>query len=490
MTPSFLNLTNMRSALLAGAVAACATGMASAQSAVTLSLVPTTTHSEAGQALDVRVHMHVAAQTPPSLIGAQVVLRFDATMLEPTGASTVAVVPDGPFPALNPGCVVDGVRGAVCFFVLDPTFSGAGGFSGDIATLHFRVKSGVESCAAASMVSFGEAEGLNSSIAALPPDNPAVAFVDLPAVNLDRTAPVLAGVPDSIALPADAGSAYGAAVAAPTVSATDACDPSVPVMLSIVLPNGSVLANWPAMFPVGTSTATWSATDDTGHSVSASRTVTVENHQMMDAVVHFEATFDRESLGFDRMIRFKTGSLVQVRPVSIDPIQRAGVVTDLQVPVAAAYGCVSAKDAGHSLTDTSPATVVGTRYAADFSLAFGDSNDDDLVDVVDFTYFVFDHGQAAGDGRSNFNADGFVNNEDFSYIAINFFRSGQSCGAFTGGAPKSSISVKELRRMGLGHLAVADCNRDGLVDQRDIQIYLATGGRPIEAASRNETPIR
>ena len=279
-------------------------------------------------------------------------------------------------------------------------------------------------------------------------------------------------------------------MAAPTVTASDLCDPSVPVVLSVALPGGATVQSWPAMFPVGTSTATWSATDDTGHTVTASRTVTVENHQVLDALVQFQVGLDRDGLGFERNIRFKTGSLVQVHPVAVDPITRSGVVAGIPVPVAAAYPCLSAKDAGHSLTDTASATVTGRTYSAEFSLVQGDSNDDDLVDVIDFTYFVFDHGVAASDGRSNFNADGFVNNEDFSYIAVNFFRSGQSCGAFTGGAPRSRVAVKELRRMGLGHLTVADMNGDGWVDQRDMQNYMATGGRPTTAPTRGDSPVR
>jgi len=49
---------------------------------------------------------------------------------------------------------------------------------------------------------------------------------------------------------------------------------------------------------------------------------------------------------------------VQVRSVSFDPISRSGSISDLPVPVAAAYPCVSAKDGIRSLTDTAAAKVV------------------------------------------------------------------------------------------------------------------------------------
>ena len=91
--------------LIAAAAAACVSGLAAAANDVTLSLVPTSLHAESGTQLDVAVHMDVAANTPPALIGAQVVLRFDAALLEPAFPSMVVAVADGPLPALNPGCV-------------------------------------------------------------------------------------------------------------------------------------------------------------------------------------------------------------------------------------------------------------------------------------------------------------------------------------------------------------------------------------------------
>lgn len=467
--------TLARRGLIAAAAAACIAGFAAAADDVTLSLVPSRTHAESGWTLDVAVRMDVAATAQPLLIGAQVALRFDASLLEPATASMVAAVGDGPLPALNPDCAIDPVAGAICFFVLDPTFEGTNR-SGELATLHFRVKPNVELCTALNSVQFANLGGTTTTLAALSDPAPTVGFIDLPPLNLDRTAPTLAGLPESIALPTDAGSAIGSVVAQPVVTAADACDPSVPVHVVVTQPNGQTIAGWPERFPIGTSTVTWSATDDTGHTATASRTVTVENHQLMDAVVHLLAGFDRESIGFERLVRFKAGSSVQLRTVSFDPITASGSVADLQVPVAAAYPCVSAKDASHSLTDTAAAAVAGTKYEAQFDLVLGDSNDDDLVDVVDFTYFVFDRGVAASDARSNFNADAQVNNADFAFISLNFFRSGERCGAFAGGQPRSSVSVKELRRMGLGHLAAADMNRDGVVDLRDMQNYMAGGG--------------
>jgi len=43
------------------------------------------------------------------------------------------------------------------------------------------------------------------------------------------------------------------------------------------------------------------------------------------------------------------------------------------------------------------------------------------------------------------------------------------------GTPRSSVTVRELHRMGLGHLAIADLNGDGVIDATDIALFLMNG---------------
>ena len=118
---------------------------------------------------------------------------------------------------------------------------------------------------------------------------------------------------------------------------------------------------------------------------------------------------------------------------------------------------------------------MGVKWDADFSLNQGDSNDDDLVDILDFGIYVGDFGAGLDSGVSNFNGDLLVNNFDFGFISVNFLDQGESCGAFTGGAPRSQIAVRQLRRQGLGHLAAADLNRDGMLSTSDITHYMQFG---------------
>ena len=126
----------------------------------------------------------------------------------------------------------------------------------------------------------------------------------------------------------------------------------------------------------------------------------------------------------------------------------------------------------HSLTRTATTSIVGSRYEATFALVQGDSNNDDMIEIVDYATWVIDFGAGkAVDARSNFNADALVNNADLGFVSTGFFTVGESCtGGLAGARPRERISVKELRRMGLGELAAADLNRDGWFDLRDMQI--------------------
>ncbi len=109
-----------------------------------------------------------------------------------------------------------------------------------------------------------------------------------------------------------------------------------------------------------------------------------------------------------------------------------------------------------------------------FGLVAGDSNDDNLVDILDFGHFVSDRGAGkTAQSRSNFDRNLFVNNGDFGFISINFLRTGDLCGGgYTGNAPIERVSVKDLRRAGLGHMAAADINNDGWVDASDMALAM------------------
>jgi hypothetical protein len=233
------------------------------------------------------------------------------------------------------------------------------------------------------------------------------------------------------------------------------------------------------------SLATWTAVDDAGNSISRSMRIEIGNYQLLDVDLSLFGGFNGNS---NRAILISADGWSQAFTVPMAGTR--GAIIGIHVPVSASYGCVTAKDTGHSLTRAAPASVNGRRYSAAFELRQGDSNNDDSVDIFDFSIFASDRGLAGGPAaRSNFNADALVNNADFTFISNSFFQTGDSCGGTAAARePVARVAVKELRRRGLGHLAVADFNNDGWIDQRDIQLYMqgmtapnAHGGAPAAA---------
>jgi hypothetical protein len=291
--------------------------------------------------------------------------------------------------------------------------------------------------------------------------------------------PVLSGVFASASVPADAGTTAGTQFTNP-VTASDICegDLTSSVVLSITYPGGGSGTSWPAggMFPVGLSTVTWSITDAIGQTVTATRTITVQNYQLLDAAVTFGGVLSGSSSRQVRITHGGSSSVVTVNvPAGVNP---TAVITDMQVPVAAGYSCLAAKNTTHSLTDTAAPSIVAKQYAASFTLRQGDANNDDVVDIFDYAAFISARGSGrASNAGSNYNGDTDINTFDFTFISFSFLATGESCSpSFNGPAPRTRVSLKDLRRAGFGDMSAADLNHDGWVDTRDIQLFMQSGG--------------
>jgi hypothetical protein len=273
---------------------------------------------------------------------------------------------------------------------------------------------------------------------------------------------------DSV-IPADAG-ALTAFVAQPEVTVSDDCDDQVQL----------VVTGWPedSRFPIGATLVSWSATDTVGNETIIERTITVGNFQLLDLTVSLEGMVLPSAS--PRTIRVTAQSNTTVTPVvfSGESVELSGIVI---APASLNPGCISIKDPAHSLARSVLATVPesAVRYSATAVLRQGDSNDDNKVDVFDYSLWEFDAavgGAVARDARSNFNGDTAVNLSDRTFVIESVWQNGDSCSS--GFAPPqivTRISVKELRRMGLGHLAGADHNHDGWIDARDIRLAEAMG---------------
>jgi hypothetical protein len=188
--------------------------------------------------------------------------------------------------------------------------------------------------------------------------------------------------------------------------------------------------------------------------------------------------------------------------------------TKIKVPKGQ-YACITAQDCLHTLRSVSVIDCVGDQLVAEFKgdpffdgnwLINGNVHDPcwkqdlgqefaDVIDILDFGTFVSQYGDTLDPNtpctgtptdpckqfgpHSDINGDGTVDNADFAFIAQNYLEeSKDSCCPDDEGAarvrpqPITSITVKELRRIGLANLAVADLNGDGTLDQADMTAFL------------------
>jgi len=341
---------------------------------------------------------------------------------------------------------------------------------------------------------------------------------------VDTTPPVMTACPADITVPADAGGC-DTEVTFTEPTATDNCDPA-PV----------VVCDWPSgsTFPAGMTTlVTCTATDACGNDSECSFDVTVENVNELAVTVQLEPNIDTDNPLPDTLTRCITFELWECggpSSVTVDAVIDFAVTAGApNVAIGSAvignYTCITARDKLHTLRRTDEAFPVfsGTQYVADFTgnpgsggdwLIGGNLNDDQYIDILDFGVFSFQFGDV-GDlldkdtdcdtpaPHADISGDGDVDNFDFSFILQNFlkFHEDNCCGAplrmADGGVddgPVTSITVRELRDRGLGHLVVGDLNRDGVLDAQDMAAF-ADGVRPrprpkpIQIEQEQTTPV-
>jgi len=448
------------------AVALCATTALAVPPGGTLSVNANATVASAG--LSNRtfvVDVNIAGMTA-NAVGAQATVSYDPALVEFVGLAA----------GDDLGTIIyqssDVANSRIIFATgVDPSNPGSGIATGNVAKLTF--KAIANTCIDTDAVVLGSS-GVPTRVTDASGNS--LTFTSSNAVTLNSLGGfTLSGTPSNADVAADAGTVSGALVSLTAPTASDSCGTALTVTAT-----RSDSASLSAYYPVGNTTVHYTATDAAGNSDSADVTVTVENYQLLDAGISLNGTILGNST---RSIRIKSGAQTQV--VSVSMTGANGTASGVQVPVAASYSCLSAKDTVHSLTSTGAASISGVKYAASFALDQGDSNDDDFVDILDFGVYVGKFGVALASGNSNFNADLLVNNADFSFISVNFFHHGASCSAFTGGNGVGSISVKDLRRQGLGYLAASDLNRDGMLDANDVAYYMQHG---IQTAKRPDAP--
>ena len=443
--------------LAASAVALCASSSFGFGTPGVLSVNALPLNSSAGTLTSREFTVDVNIAGMIGAVGAQATVAFD-----PAVVSFVSAAAGTDFTTLIYSSTATANK-VVFATGIDPSASAAGIAAGNVAKLTFRTVA--PSCS--------DLDAIVLSTSALTTritdsNGVALAFTQADNVSITSLAPfTLAAVPANVAVAADAGTVAGALVSLVAPTATNSCGTGLTV--TATRSDSALLA---AYYPPNlTTTVTYTATDAAGNTDSKNVTVAVANYQLLDAAISLNGSITGSST---RSVRVIAGS---TQLVNVGMTNGSGIASNVQVPIAASYPCITAKDAGHSLSNTGASSVVGVEYAASIALDQGDSNDDNLVDILDFGIYVGKFGAALAGGSSNFNDDTAVNSGDFGFISLNFADTGIVCGAFTGGAPRTAVSVKELRRSGMGELAGADFNRDGMLDVNDVVYYMQNGIR-------------
>jgi hypothetical protein len=311
----------------------------------------------------------------------------------------------------------------------------------------------------------------------------------------DNTSPTVSGVPANIVVYSDAG-ICGAVVTWTPPTATDNCTDAGDIIVSSTHSPGDT-------FPIGITPVSYSFTDECGNTSKVNFTVEVLPVSLMDVDVALQGVVAGP---FTRCIEFEltdaNGNVISTVSETLTFSGGQAAMT-IEVPCGIAGACVMARDPLHTLRETGTLSIVGTSYLADgfAPLRGGDLNDDGVVDILDFGVYVFAVMNNPAPGadtdcntvgpHADIVGDGVVFTADFTQIQINFLALDALCPvtlwAGRGGQtvtitpdqpqPRRSISVEELRQKGLSHLAVADLNGDGVIDEHDIALFLA-GHRP------------
>ena len=296
------------------------------------------------------------------------------------------------------------------------------------------------------------------------------------AVRIDGVAPVITGTPENITVDADAGPGCASVQVIVPPTASDNCEVA---SFTFSRSDGQSIS---APFPCGTTTMTWVAIDSCGLSSSTSSTVTVNPFQS----AFFEVQTNGATGNFQRCITFTLSGDGATYTTSEVLTFNSGIgSTQLRVPVGN-YGCVTADDRLHTLSQQTELEVSGIQYVADFTgsqaLVPGDLNNDNVVDVVDWGVLVVRIGQTASVNtncetlafHADVNADGFVNMVDGNLLLTVILMSGETCvsgAANSGSFARQSISVKELTEMGLANAEECDIDHNGIVDLFDMLLW-------------------
>jgi hypothetical protein len=275
-------------------------------------------------------------------------------------------------------------------------------------------------------------------------------------------------------------------------------------------------------FPIGLSTFCCTAVSNIcGGGTEDCWTVDVNDQTSLDVTVQLSPIIVSD---LDRCIRFELWSDCVQGPFEFEQTLHFGGLFDhvghftdfVKIPDAGQWVCITARDQLHTLRacdflECGPDGVYSAVFKGDpffgGNWLIGGNIDAwkkkleganpsiNVIDILDFGMFVSQYGTVANPNtpcgvngpHADVNGDGIVDSLDFSFISRNFMKSSKQCccGPQTASTGLTEISVSELRALGMGDLAVADLNGDGLVNMDDMAAFLAGQGPGAKAPGRD-----
>jgi hypothetical protein len=284
------------------------------------------------------------------------------------------------------------------------------------------------------------------------------------------------------------------------------------------------LADTGGVFPVGNSNFCCSGVNSCGNTAEHCWTVTVNDETCLDVEVQLSPTMvTKPGGGITRCIKFEVFSNCVQPPLVFETDMVFGGLWNLighfngniKIPSQVQPVCISARDQLHTLRGCYlfgpddcradgclEATFKGDPFFGGNWLIGGNLDgwkkdnpnaSHDVIDILDFGQLVSQWLADYGSGdtpcpsednapNADINGDGLVDLLDFSFVSMNFLEDSKDCccpgSASLGNTQgRTSITVNELKRTGMGDLSVADLNADGVVDLVDMQA-LMQGVRP------------
>ncbi len=312
---------------------------------------------------------------------------------------------------------------------------------------------------------------------------------NLTEVTINGTLPVLSGCPLGFTRSFDAGE-YHAVVNFAMPTAYDSCDGGLPVVCDPP-PNSE--------FYSGSTPVTCTAVNSCGVPETCAFSVNVIPSL---AAVDVELSPTIVPAPRQRCITFDLWNCTGNQHAIIEETVtfNSGLATgvELEVP-GGTWTCMTARDRLHTLRSRTASLIASpdfTFYTATFRgdpntgghwLVSGNLNDDNYIDIQDYVRFLQQYLMAVNPNtpcgtlpyHADINSNGVVDVGDLSFIQVGMFElaeptcCGSSVAAEEEVEPQSSISLTELREMGLGHLSVADLNGDEVLDTDDVEAFLA-----------------